>query len=52
MEQVAGTVIGAEVEAEDGATIWEIEIRDAEGAVYEVELDANSGEVLEVELDD
>lgn len=52
MEQVPGTVIGAEVEAEDGATVWEIEIRDAQGAVFEVELDANSGEVLEVEEDD
>ncbi len=52
MEQVSGTVIGAEVESEDGATVWEIEIRDTEGVVYEVELDANNGEVLEVEKDD
>lgn len=52
MEQVPGMILGAEVESEDGATVWEIEIRDADGVVYEVELDANSGEVLEVEKDD
>ena len=52
MEQVPGTVIGAEVESEDGAAVWEIEIRDADGVIYEIELDANNGEVLEVEQDD
>ena len=48
MEQVPGTVLGAEVESEDGTTVWEVEIRDADGVIFEVELDANSGEVLEV----
>ncbi|OED36742.1 hypothetical protein AB833_26240 [Chromatiales bacterium (ex Bugula neritina AB1)] len=51
-QQVEGTVISAEAESEDGKSVWEVEILDADGTVYEVEIDASNGTVLEVEVDD
>ena len=50
--EVPGIVLEAELENEDGTTIYEIEIVNAEGLEMEVEINAESGEVLLVEEDD
>ncbi len=52
LQQVTGSVVGAEVESEDGQLVWEVEVLTTDGETYEVEIDAVSAEVLEVELDD
>lgn len=49
--QVPGIVLEAELENEDGTTIYEIEIVKADGVEMEVEINAESGEVLAVEED-
>ncbi|MEP2979104.1 MAG: PepSY domain-containing protein [Lentilitoribacter sp.] len=50
--QVPGIVLEAELENEDGTTIYEIEIVKADGIEMEIEINAESGEVLTVEEND
>lgn len=47
-----GKVIEAEIDSEDGVTIWEVELVDSQNHIYEYEIDANSGTILESERDD
>lgn len=49
---VPGAVTEAEFEVEDGKSIWEVEVLDANQQMYKIEIDANSGDVLENKLDD
>ena len=51
LQAVPGTVIESEFESEDGVTLWEIEILDANQQVTEVEVDANTGEILSQKVD-
>ncbi|MFF3614722.1 PepSY domain-containing protein [Streptomyces sp. NPDC002580] len=41
-----GTAVGAELEAEHGAVVWEVEIIDRAGAWHDVRVDPAGGEVL------
>ena len=50
--EVPGEVQEIELETEDGATVYEIEIIKADGKEYEVEIAADTGAVLEVEAED
>lgn len=47
--EIAGEVQEIEVETEDGTTVFEVEILDADGVEFEIVLAADTGEVLEVE---
>jgi len=49
---IPGAAKEAEFEVEDGKSIWEVEVVNADKQVFEVEIDAMSGEVLKQELDD
>ena len=49
---VSGKATEAELEVEDGKSIWEIEVLNTNQQMVEIEIDANSGEVLKQELDD
>ena len=51
-KEVAGKVIEAELEHDDGILVWEIEVINDKNQIYEVEIDANSGAILEIEQDD
>ena len=51
LQAVPGTVVESEFESEDGVTLWEIEILDANQQVTEVEVDANTGEILSQKVD-
>lgn len=51
LNAVPGEVQESELEREDGATVYEIEILTAEGVEMEVEIDADTGDVLEVEVE-
>lgn len=51
LEQVPGSIIGVELDADDGVVFWEIEVRSTDGLLYDIEIDANSGRVLEVDRD-
>lgn len=44
--QIAGQVVEAELETEDGTQVFEIEIAAADGTYSEVTIDAASGEIL------
>ena len=50
--EVPGEVQEIELETEDGATVYEIEILGADGQAFEVEISADSGAVIEVEAED
>ena len=50
--EVPGEVLEVELERDDGARIFEIEILTAEDEEMYVEIDAETGEVLEIEADD
>ena len=52
LQQVPGTVVGAEVESEDDTLVWEVEVQTSSGETFEIEIDAVSAEVLEVEQED
>ncbi len=47
-----GTAKAVEFDIEDGRSIWEVEVVDANKRVYDLEIDATSGEVLKQKLDD
>jgi len=47
-----GRFLGAELEAEDGRYVYEIDIITRQRVVMELEYDALSGELLEIEEDD
>lgn len=49
--RVPGEVVKAELEYEDGALVFEIDIRTNQGVKYEVKVDAVSGQILKVKLD-
>ena len=50
--EVAGDVQEVELETEDGAMVFEVEILNAEGQEFEIEIAADTGDVLEVEAED
>jgi len=50
-QQVAGEVVKAELEREQGRLYYEVDILATNGRKYEVKIDANNGAVLGVELD-
>lgn len=47
----AGTVREADLDDEDGRTVWDVEINGADGAKWEVTIDAVTGDVLKTERD-
>lgn len=49
---VPGTIVEAELENEDGVTVWEIEIVDSNNQTMELVIDATSGKLLSQHLDD
>ena len=51
LQAVPGTVVESEFESEDGVSLWEIEILDANQQVTEVDVDANTGEILSQKVD-
>lgn len=51
LADIPGKIIEAEIELENGVTVWEIEVLDESNQVFEFEIDANTGEILEKELD-
>lgn len=51
LQQVPGHVVKAELEYDQGAVVYEIDIRTRDGQKYEVKVDANTGNVLRVKLD-
>ena len=50
--EVPGEVLKVELESDDGAYVYEIEILRPDGRVQEVEVDAPSGKILEIEDDE
>ncbi|HUW73249.1 MAG TPA: PepSY domain-containing protein [Methyloceanibacter sp.] len=50
--KVPGDVLDVELELEDGAYVYELEILKPDGKVQEVEVDAPSGKIIEIEDDD
>jgi len=46
-----GRVVEAELEAEDGALVYEVKVVSASGETQEIEIDAQSGEVLGSEIE-
>ncbi|WP_456379984.1 PepSY domain-containing protein [Thiolapillus sp.] len=50
-QKVSGQVIEVELEQEQGALIYELEILDRNNRVWEVEIDAVSGQIIKVEED-
>ena len=52
LKQVPGEVREVELEKEDGAMVYEIEIVSADGQPVEVEIAAETGTIIEVERED
>lgn len=50
--KVPGEVLKVELEKDDGAYVYEIEILRPDGKVQEVDVDASSGNILDIEGDD
>jgi len=48
----AGDIIEAELERDDGKSVWEIEIVGESSQIIEVEIDSQTGEVLHTETDE
>ena len=46
-----GQVVEAELEAENGALVYEVKVVSASGETQEIEIDAQSGEVLGSEIE-
>ncbi len=51
-QKYPGKVLEAELEDEDGAVLWEMEILTADGKKLEVQVDSRTGEVLASEEDE
>lgn len=47
-----GRIEGTELEQEHGRYVYQVELRDAQGAQWDVELDASSGQLLQEQRDD
>jgi uncharacterized membrane protein YkoI len=50
--KMPGTILGVELEVEDGRLVYEFDIVDPEGKLKEVEVDAATGDILKIEDDD
>lgn len=48
----SGEITGTELEHEQGRYVYNVDIRDAQGAEWDLELDASNGEVLQNRQDD
>jgi regulator of RNase E activity RraB len=46
---VPGTVIEAELEKEDGRTVWEVKVVTAKGELKEMYVDVQSGKIVDIE---
>ena len=49
LENFPGKIIEAELEKEQGKTVWKVEIVTAEQQIMEVQIDAESGSVIDTE---
>lgn len=47
-----GTILELELDEENGAVVWEAEVRDSTGAKSDVHIDAGSGELISMKLND
>ena len=52
LQNVSGDVIKSELEDEDGAVVWNFEIRKSDGKVTEAKVDAKTGKFVKAENDD
>ena len=52
LAEVGGELQEAELEREDGMSVFEIEILTADGTEVEVEINAETGEILEIDEED
>lgn len=52
LQNVPGEVIKSELEDEDGAILWNFEIRKSDGKVTEAKVDAKTGQFVKAENDD
>jgi uncharacterized membrane protein YkoI len=50
--EVPGKVIKIELEADDGALVYELKVLRPDGRIEEIEVDAKTGKLLEIEDDD
>lgn len=50
--KVPGEVLDVDLDLEDGAYVYELEILRPNGKVQEVEVDAKSGKIIDIEDDD
>lgn len=50
--KIPGTVIEAELEKEDGKTVWEVKVVTAKGELKEVYVDVQSGKIVDIEEKD
>lgn len=49
LEEVEGTVDGAQLDTEDGTTVWEVDIDDDQGTSVDVYVNVDNGSVLKVD---
>lgn len=52
LAEAPGTVRRTEIEEEDGATVWDVEVDGADGSRHDVQVDATSGDIVEHDVDD
>ncbi|AMX00331.1 PepSY domain-containing protein [Rummeliibacillus stabekisii] len=52
LKEVKGQVTDTELEDEDGAVVYGVEITDDQGKKHDVKIDAKTGKVLKVDVDD
>lgn len=52
LQNVSGDVIKSELEDEDGAVLWNFEIRKSDGKLTEAKVDAKTGKFVKAENDD
>ena len=50
--KMPGTILGVELEVDDGRLVYDFDIVDPQGKLKEVEVDAATGAILKVEDDD
>jgi uncharacterized membrane protein YkoI len=51
LSRVAGDIVSARIEQEQGLSLYEFRVLRADGRLVEVEIDARTGEILELEND-